>query len=180
MYRWLFRYLLSVCLTLVAVTLSAQTNEDRPVLSFSDLRQISQQAGVIFAGRVVLIEPVRLAGSDQITSVRVTVQVEQGVRGARSGERLTFSEWAGLWSAGERYRIGQRLVLFLYPPSAIGLTSPVGGSAGRLAVDKSGRVFLTPEQLQAIRIPPTPVRGGSSRMMRVQDFARALRRMEEE
>jgi hypothetical protein len=112
--------------------------------------------------------------------VRVTVQVEQGVRGARSGRSVTFSEWAGLWSTGDRYRVGERLVLFLYPPSAIGLTSPVGGSAGRLAVDKSGQILLTPVQQQDIRISPTSSRGGSNRMVRVQEFARALRRMGEE
>jgi len=169
-----------VCLTLVAVALSAQSNEDANVRAFSDLRQITKQAGMIIAGRVILIEPVRLAGSEQIASLRVTVQVEQGIRGARSGQRATFSEWAGLWSSGERYRVGERLLLFLYPPSAIGLTSPVGGGAGRLAIDQSGRVLLPPEHDQAIRTSPTLFRSGSGRMVHVQELARALRRMEEE
>lgn len=180
MHRKFFRYLLSLCLTLVAVTLSAQSNEDANVRAFSDLRQITKQAGMIIAGRVILIEPVRLAGSEQIASLRVTVQVEQGIRGARSGERATFSEWAGLWSSGERYRVGERLLLFLYPPSAIGLTSPVAGRAGRLAIDQSGQVLLPPEQNQAIRTSPTPFRSGSGRMVHVQELARALRRMGEE
>lgn len=180
MHRKFFRYLLSVCLTLVAVTFSAQSNEDVNVHPFSDFRQITKQAGMIIAGRVILIEPVRLAGSDQIASLRVTVQVEQGIRGARSGERATFSEWAGLWSSGERYRVGERLLLFLYPPSAIGLTSPVGGGTGRLAIDERGRVLLPPEQDQAIRTPASPIRNGSRRMVHVQELARALRRMEEE
>jgi hypothetical protein len=102
------------------------------------------------------------------------------VREARTGEQLSFSEWAGLWSTGERYRVGQRLMLFLYPRSTIGLTSPVGGSAGRMVIDKSGQVLLTPEQQEAIRITRTPVRGGVSRMIPVRDLARALRRMGEE
>lgn len=180
MHRSLFRSLLSLSLLWVAVAVSAQTNENRPVRVSSDLRQIMRQAGMIFAGRVVSIQPVRLAGSDQIVSVRVSVQVEQGVREARTGERLSFSEWAGLWSTGERYRVGQRLMLFLYPRSTIGLTSPVGGSAGRMVIDKSGQVLLTAEQQDAIRITRAPVRSGVSRMIPVRDFARALRRMGEE
>src|SRR5205085_3757610 len=62
--------------------------------------------------------------------------VKQGVRGVRSGSTYTVREWAGLWAPRQppRYRIGERALLFLYPPSRSGLTSTVGGRSGKLAV----------------------------------------------
>jgi hypothetical protein len=36
-------------------------------------------------------------------------------------------------------RKGERVLLFLYPLSRLGLTSPVGGSLGQVALDASGR-----------------------------------------
>jgi hypothetical protein len=36
-------------------------------------------------------------------------------------------------------RKGQHILIFLYPPSRLGLTSPVGGSQGQVALDASGK-----------------------------------------
>ena len=44
--------------------------------------------------------------------------------------------------SGERYRSGEHLLLFFYSPSKLGLTSPVGGSLGRFAVDSAGNVIF--------------------------------------
>jgi hypothetical protein len=41
------------------------------------------------------------------------------------GQVLTVHEWAGLWSSGKRYCVGERVFLFLYPPGKLGLTSVV-------------------------------------------------------
>jgi hypothetical protein len=68
-----------------------------------DLGGITQRAGTIFAGRVLKIEPVRVASSNDLASVQITCAVEHGVRGTRDGEVLSFREWAGLWAAGPRY-----------------------------------------------------------------------------
>jgi hypothetical protein len=46
------------------------------------------------------------------------------------------------------YRVGERLMLFLHAPSKLGLTSPVGGSAGRFAIDQVERILLDPVQAQ--------------------------------
>ena len=37
-------------------------------------------------------------------------------------------------------------MLFLYPPSKVGLTSPVGGGAGRFRVDPQGNVIVEPRK----------------------------------
>jgi hypothetical protein len=74
--------------------------------------------------------------------------VQQGIRGVRPGSVVTIREWAGLWTGRDthepRYRIGERSLLFLYPPRAGGLTSPVG-NRGKLGIDRVGRVALPEE-----------------------------------
>jgi hypothetical protein len=70
--------------------------------------------------------------------LRVTFLVGDALRGANPGEPLTVSEWDGLWISGDRYRVGEDLLLFLYPPSgALGLTTTVGGSRGRISLADS-------------------------------------------
>ncbi|MGA7930571.1 MAG: hypothetical protein WCA20_31815 [Candidatus Sulfotelmatobacter sp.] len=61
------------------------------------------------------------------------------MRGTSPGQSLTIQEWAGLWTSGERDRVGERVLLFLYSPSKSGLTSPVAGAMGRFAMDSQGR-----------------------------------------
>src|SRR5882757_3317093 len=152
MHRTLCRCLL---FPFVAVLpLSAQMRTSPPSRLPPTLQQVTQRAGMIFSGRVTSITPIRATASDQVESVQVTFQVEQAIRGVRIGQTLSIREWAGLWSSGERYHLGEQLMLFLYAPSRIGLTSPVGGPAGRLAVDKDGRVRLSPLQAQTVRAMP--------------------------
>lgn len=178
MHQCLFKCLLVITF-LFPLGASAQTRAIAPSRAPLELPQVTRQAGTIFSGRVVSVQPVRIAGSDQVASVAVTFQVEQGIRGARAGQRFTFREWAGLWSGNERYRVGERLMLFLYAPSALGLTSPVGGAAGRFSVDRNGMVLLSQQQQQAIQILPEPIRILRGRVP-VRDFARSLQRMREE
>jgi hypothetical protein len=54
----------------------------------------------------------------------------------------------------------------------------VGGGAGRLSIDASGRVRLSPTQQQSIQVSQNPdIR---SRRVPVRDLVRAIRRMSEE
>jgi hypothetical protein len=74
----------------------------------------------------------------------VTDYVPRGasIRGVREGHSLEVREWAGLWNSGERYRVGERVVRFLYPLSRLGLTSPVGGALGRFDVTSQQEIVL--------------------------------------
>lgn len=101
---------------------------------------VVQSAGMIFSGTVLKVEHMRSAGFPGVT--QITFRVESAVRGLRRGQSLTIREWEGLWDSGERYRTGERVVLFLYPPSKLGLTSPVGGALGRYEIDHAGRVLV--------------------------------------
>jgi hypothetical protein len=56
-----------------------------------------------------------------------------------AGEPFVLREWAGLWAGGvERYRVGQRLLMLLHAPDAMGLSSPVDGMDGAIGVFGSG------------------------------------------
>jgi hypothetical protein len=68
--------------------------------------------------------------------------VDKAIRNVHRGQNLEINEWAGLWQSGERYRPGERVLLFLYPPSRLGLTSPVGNRAGRFAVNRAGLITV--------------------------------------
>ena len=139
--------------------------------------QIARAAGMIFSGTVTKIERRPATGGQSVETVAITFHVEDAIRGATPGENLTISQWIGLWSAGQRYRVGERLLLFFYPRSKLKLTSCVGGSMGRFAVDSWGRVWLTAQHLGAFQ--KDPVLGGKSRV-RISDFALAVRRAGEE
>jgi hypothetical protein len=107
-----------------------------------------------------------------VGTVAITFHVQTAIRGASAGKSLTITQWIGLWSSGQRYRVGERLLLFLYPRSRLGLTSCVASGMGRFAVDSSGSISLSPQQILAFRTDP--VLGGKSRV-RLSDFASAVR-----
>jgi hypothetical protein len=143
------------------------------------LRQLTRDSGYIFAGKVSAIEREPASSNPAGAAVRVTFEVEQGIRGVRTGQTLVIREWSGLWEQGERYRPGERVLLFLYRPSKLGLTSPVAGALGRFAVDKSGQINLQ-GRIASLVSDPVRVRlrgktGVSSRV-----FAQAIRQMVEE
>jgi hypothetical protein len=112
-----------------------------------------------------------------VETVAITFHIENAIRGATPGEDLTISQWIGLWAGGQRYRVGEHVLLFLYPPSKLGLTSCVAGGMGRFNVDQWGRVLLSAQHLLAFRADP--VLGGKSRLP-FSDFALAVRRASEE
>src|ERR1700687_4738232 len=111
-----------------------------------------------------------------VETVTITFHVDNAIRGATPGEDLTISQWIGLWSGGQRYRVGERVLLFLYPPSKLGLTSCVSGAMGRFTINPRGRILLSAQHLSAFRADP--VLGGKSRT-RFSDFVLAVRRAEE-
>jgi hypothetical protein len=132
-----------------------QPDPAQPTLSphsaFS-LEELSQRAGIIFAGTVVKIEMPAESSDESTRLVRITFRVDDGILNANSGEMVTINEWAGLWrpSAGQRYRQGEKLLMFYYRPSASGATSPVGGSAGRFAISAQDQIHLTSEHRQLL------------------------------
>jgi hypothetical protein len=140
------------------------------------LPQLAQSAGIIFSGRVTAIAHPAPSAGHAVETVAITFHVDQAIRGPARGSEVTISQWMGVWSGGQRYRVGERLLLFLYPPSKLGLTSCVGGPMGRFALDPWGRVLLSAQQRSLLPsgFPADPVLGGESRV-RFDDFVRAVR-----
>jgi len=141
------------------------------------LPQIVGAAGIIFSGTVTsvgrTVGRAALFFRPEAVSTTVTFQVEHAIRGASSGQSLTIHEWTGLWSSGERYRVGQRVLLFLYSPSKLGLTSPVAAGAGRFAVDPRGRIRMTS---QNVAILAADHRIGGRTIVPYEEFVRAVQR----
>lgn len=85
-------------------------------------QRMTRDSGMVFSGGVTQVQrSATLPGTTQIS-----FRVESAIRGVRRGQIVTIREWSGLWNNGERYVNGERVLLFLYPKSKLGLTSPVG------------------------------------------------------
>jgi hypothetical protein len=133
-------------------------------------KQLSRRAGMIFAG-TVLTAPTQTAITQTVTTqtvapdraasavtpsttpaVQLSFRVDVPIAGVERGQILTIHEWAGTWSMHRPMSSGQHILIFLYPLSRLGFTSPVGGSLGQVALDPSGKNVSTPGQK-----PPEPV-----------------------
>jgi hypothetical protein len=163
----------------VSPALLCQTRLPAPVLRGSPptLRQLIRPSGYIFIGTVLAAEPVT-SNPTELASMRITFRVEQSIRGVRPGQILTIRQWAGSWDGGARYRPGEHLLLFLYPPSKLGLTSTVGGRFGRFAMDWQGQTVANQARAAALtadRSRPSWVIRGQTRVEN-RDFMRALTR----
>lgn len=136
------------------------------------MRQIVRGSALIFSGTVMRVEQKPATAANPLATTEITFHVQQAMHGVRAGEAIRIREWAALWNSGERYRTGDTLVLFLYPPSKLGLTSPVGGGAGRFVV-RGGQVLIG---AQHVPLLPTNARDFS---MSLKDFAIVVRKAEE-
>jgi hypothetical protein len=135
--------------------------------------QIARAAGTIFSGTVTAVVRHPPTPRQPVETVAITFRVERAIRGATPGENLTISQWIGLWSGGQRYRVGERALLFLYPPSKLGLTSCVASLMGRFSIDPIGHVLLSQQHLLAFGADP--VLGGKLQIS-FRDLALAVRR----
>ena len=126
-------------------------------------KQLSRRAGMIFAGTVLTTAtrtltaqtataptvasqiptseaaPRERTTSGAIPAVQLSFRVDEAIAGVDRGQVLTIREWAEAWSMHRPMSGGQHILIFLYPPSRLGLTSPVGGSLGQVELDASGK-----------------------------------------
>ena len=136
-------------------------------------QQLVRAAGIIFSGSVTAIGRATASSGQYPVSTTVTFQVERALRGTSPGKTLTIHEWAGLWTNGERYYVGERVLLFLYSPGKLGLSSPVAGALGRFAMDSQGRIVMSPQHI--VTLTADPILGGKT-VVSYTDFAQAVRR----
>lgn len=128
----------AICvLSMVAASESAQAAAER-VLG-PQWKHVSRRAGVVFAG-TVLSDRIQTERTDRgVPAIALRFRVDRAITGVESGQVLTIREWMGAWSRYPAMRRGEHVLLFLYPPSRLGLTSPVGGPRGQVRLDAAGR-----------------------------------------
>lgn len=142
-----------------------------------EFSQCVRAAGTIFSGTVTRVQRRPATRGQSVETVAITFHVENAIRGVALGRDVTISQWIGLWSSGQRYRVGERVLLLLYPRSKLGLTSSVAGSVGRFELDEWSRVLLSAQHRSAFQT--NPVLGGKSHVS-LSDFALAVRQASEE
>lgn len=106
-------------------------------------RQMSRASGMIFSGTVLRIEAQPSGKVRPLPLMLTRFRVDRAIAGVRSGEVLTVREWAVAQSMQRTMSRGERVLIFLYAPSRLGLTSPVGGRIGQVALDSRGEVVYT-------------------------------------
>jgi hypothetical protein len=126
-------------LTLALQPLRAQTASSPVGQPWMD--RLARPAGMIVSGTVI-----RVQRESEHTSVRVTFRVDDAVRGCATGDTVEILEWAGWWAHADRYRRGEKLLLFLYARNGEGLTSPVAGDLGVIRLNGRGALQLSSAQ----------------------------------
>lgn len=132
--RWL------VWLLWPGIAAAAQSAPDASVTAA--LGNLSARAATVFVGQVTAIQ--REAGV-----VDVVFRVDTPVLG-QAGATYTLREWAGMWPPGmQRYRVGERALVFLHGAGGAGLSSAVDGGEGVVPVmaDSDGTVLLDVRRL---------------------------------
>jgi hypothetical protein len=132
---------IALWMLLFALALPAQ----EPLVRQINLAEMTDSAGTIVHARILDLRFEPHPNYPNINTLKVTAEVLENIRGA-SARRITFREFAGRAQViGKRvhnlqssYRVGQEIVIFLYPPSKAGFTSPVGGPQGKFEVIRQG------------------------------------------
>ncbi len=190
----------AIALSSVCLSISAAAQQSDQVIAESVLgphwKELSHRAGMIFAG-TVLSTAAQTPATDRAlppatptiptSAIQLTFRVDRAIAGVEQGQTLTIHEWAGACSMHRPMSSGQHILIFLYPPSRLGLTSPVGGSLGQVALDSSGKNVSDQEQKPAavgVRngSPPRPRVPVDTGSVSVDQLERAIRsaRIEEE
>lgn len=149
----------------------------------------ARAAGMVFAGTVLSVEA--SARTQAVPTLQLKIRVERAIAGVHAGQVLTIREWRGALSTRPPMRPGQHLLLLLYPPSWLGLTSPVGGLSGQIALDANGRIQRSPPPgdrghgtgAGTVRLaarPPGAAADMTTQQITVAQLGRAIRRAREE
>jgi hypothetical protein len=116
--------------------------------------QVMGASGYIFQGTVTRVQWLKPTNPQDVATVQITFRISQGIRGTQTGQMLSIKEWAGAWDSSNHYRVGQNVLLFLYRPSKLGLTSPVSGPVGAFVVGNDSFIGLSQQQQNSLSSDP--------------------------
>jgi hypothetical protein len=128
---------LAVCLSGVAAGETDKSATER-VLG-PQWEQLSRRAGIVFVGTVLNSGRQTEKTDRTVPAVELSFRVDRPIAGVDPNATLTIHEWTGLWNQLRPLHRGERVLLFLYPPSELGLTSPVAGAQGQIRLSADGK-----------------------------------------
>ena len=175
------KFVVSALPFVLTLSVAAQRQPVAPHYGIPTFVQLNRNSGYIFVGTVRSVSRVEPTSPGGVSTVRITFHVENALRGVRRGQTLVIREWAGRWESGEHYRVGERTMLFLFPPGKLGLTSPVGGELGKFRLDSYGHVLLNRVQVAAVASNPVlaaPQQGRNR--MTLRQLSNGIRRASQE
>lgn len=118
-----------------------------------NLAEMTSHAGRVVHGRVVEVREGVHPLHEQVAVTFLKVQVIEMLKGGAARE-VTFMQYGNSTQQYvahlPKYSVGEEVVLFLYPESKLGLTSPVGQGQGKFVVRndvRSGQRVLLNEHL---------------------------------
>lgn len=118
-----------------------------------NLAEMTSHAGRVVHGRVVEVREGVHPLHEQVAVTFLKVQVIEMLKGGAARE-VTFTQYGTSTKQyvahQPKYSVGEEVVLFLYPESKLGLTSPVGQGQGKFVVrtdTRSGQRVLQNEHL---------------------------------
>jgi hypothetical protein len=133
------RMTVGIVLALLALALRASAQ-----VAPATLAELVADAGTIVAGRVVDVREGRHPEYRNVVVTFITLEVAEVFKDTRAKvssapPRLTFMQFGNPRTLPihdiPSYRPGEEVVLFLYPDSRYGLTSPVAGGQGKFIVE---------------------------------------------
>ncbi|OGI20300.1 MAG: hypothetical protein A3B68_05620 [Candidatus Melainabacteria bacterium RIFCSPHIGHO2_02_FULL_34_12] len=98
-----------------------------------NLKEITDSADRIFAGKCIKAEEKEYEG---LPVTEYKFKVTEAIKGV-TDEEITFRQWQPTVRDGG-YTEGNKYILFLFPDSEKGLTSPVGFAQGKFEVETTG------------------------------------------
>jgi hypothetical protein len=122
-------------------------------------KQLSTRAGMIFVGTLIGAAKPSVPNSAVVPTVELRFRVDRAIAGVESGQVLAVHEWTGALPNQRPMSGGQHFLVFLYPPSRLGLTSPVGGAHGQIALDAGGTYVSTEAESVSVAQLERAIRG---------------------
>jgi hypothetical protein len=140
-----------------------------------NLPQLVEDAGKIFLGKCIEVR----SGKDPDTGLIVTwitFEVSKGIKGD-PGETETIKQLGGthegltVTSFTPTFRVGEEVLLFVYPASAVGLTSAVGLHQGKFNVyteERTGKRKVTNGMPKNLLFAEEPAKVSKTRGYRIK------------
>lgn len=106
-----------------------------------NLEEIVSASDRIFTGRCISVEEIEKDNdSRNLPTVKFTFKVTEGIKGIGNKKEVSFKQWKPT-VRNANYQIGKKYVLFLFPDSKFGLTSPVGFLQGQFEIEEKGIIL---------------------------------------